>query len=466
MQSPRASVEKISLPSHVSKENVLVSPVSTEKIPPSSRSTEIVQSGASVLKDDSTSSSNVAEQTAPLLRIPLHKVTPSKTPSDDADSTLVKTSKTMARTPSDQSAKSLDSHDAMTKTEPTEKSKTPLKTSSHSGEKLAPDLASSAQNLGKAVELDGGSSSVVRTPLKPDASQLQKVGSGRDRPDVNKDERDGESIDTKEVAINQSLKGTVHSLERIILEKRLTPEGAEADTRPASSADIAASRKYTDPVGTQRTFTAQLDTSKSAKSSLTKAVPSVSESPRSSREKVALKASDAEEEVFTSRKKPEGEDESELQGVASSTGSASSKKEGEKKGSVSKISDGLAKERQVQRPSTNKKQANDFNGYPTYRKVSVSRSIHDTVDDMVQRMLNTADEPGVEASRPTGSGSREDMKRDSVDVSRRFGRERRLPTGKISGTVLETVDFMVQSVSSSDERRPRQSSGRQFSGGE
>lgn len=472
-QSPRDSAKNVALSPRVSKGKVTQSPRASvekiaEKTPSSSKSAEIVQLGASVLKDDSASSSNVAvEQTAPLLRISLHKVTPSATPSDDADSAVAKTTKTMARTPSDQSAKSLDSRDVRTKTEPTEKSKTPLKTSSHSGEKLAPDLASSAQNLGKAVELDGGSSSVVRTPLKPDVSQLQKVGSERDRPVVNKDERDGESIDTKEVAINQSLKGTVHSLERIILEKRLTPEGAEADTRPASSADIAASRKNTDPVGTQRTFTTQLDTSKSVKSSLTKAVPSVSESPRSSREKVALKASDAEEEVFTSRKKPEGEDESELQGVASSTGNASSKKEGEKKGSVSKISDGLTDERQVQRPSTNKKQANDFNGYPTYRKVSVSRSIHDTVDDMVQRMLNTADEPGVKDSRPSGSGSHEDMKRiDSVDVPRRFGRERRLPTGKISGTVLETVDFMVQSVSSSDERRPRQSSGRQFSGGE
>lgn len=471
-QSPRASAEKIALSSRESKEKVEgPSSFSTKNTTPSSKSQEIVQSIASVLKDDSASSPSV-EQPASLQRISLHKVSPSVTQSDQEVSALPKTSKTMGKTPSDQSVKPLDSQDTMKKTGSTEKSKTHFKTLSHSGEKLTQELASSAQTLEKAVELDRGSVSEEGAPSapKPDVPLPQEAGSEGDRFDVNKDEAGGESIETKNLEINKSLKRADHSLERLILDKRLTPEGAEANTRPASSANVAPLRKHTDPSASHKIIPAQLESSECVKSSLTESPYSVSDSPRSSREKVTLKGSDVEEEVFTPRKKPEGEDQSELEGARSGAWNASSKKVVVNKGSVSQISDVMTKESQVQRPATNKKDTKDFEGYPTYRKVSVSRSIHDTVDDIVQRMLDTADEPngGFEDSRPAGSGSREGMRRDSeinFDAPRGFGRERMLPTGKVSKTVMETVDFMVQSVSSSDERRPRQSSGRRFNGG-
>ena len=463
-QSPRTSAEKIALSSHVSKENVPGLGAT-----PSSRSTEKVQSISSVLKDDNPPSPSVAvEQPAPSQRTSLHKVSPSVVKSDKVVSALPKTSKTMVKTPSDQSIKSLNSQDMMKKTESTEKSKSHLKTLSHSGhgEKPTQDLASSAQTLEKAVQLDSGSVSVESTPLtlKMDAPLSQEAGSKRDRPDVNKDEARGESIETKNLEINKSFKRADHSLERLILDKRLTPEGAEADTRPASSADVTASRKYTDPSAPRKTFPAQLDTSKCVKSS-----GSMSDSPRSSREQVALKGSNVEEEVFTPRKKPEGKEKSELDGVMSGAANAFLEQEEAKKGSVSKISDSLTKGKQGQRPGSTK-DTKGFEGYPTFRKVSVSQSIHDTVDDIVQRMLDTADEPDAdfENSRPTGLGSREGMRRDSdinFEAPRRSGRERMFPTCKVSRTVIETVDFMVQSVSSSDENRPSQSSGRRFYGG-
>ena len=463
-QSPRSSAEKIALSSHVSKENVPGLGAT-----PSSRSTEKVQSISIVLKDDNPPSPSVAvEQPASLQRISLHKVSPSVVKPDKVISALPKTSKTMVKTPSDQSIKSLNSQDMMKKTESTEKSKIHLKTLSHSGhgEKPTQDLASSAQTLEKAVELDRGSVSVESTPLtlKMDAPLSQEAGSKRDRPDVNKDEARGESIETKNLEINKSFKRADHSLERLILDKRLTPEGAEADTRPASSADVTASRKYTDPSAPRKTFPAQLDTSKCVKSS-----GSMSDSPRSSREQVALKGSNVEEEVFTPRKKPEGKEKSELDGVMSGAANAFLEQEEAKEGSVSKISDSLTKGKQGQRPGSTK-DTKGFEGYPTFRKVSVSRSIHDTVDDIVQRMLDTADEPNAdfENSRPTGLGSREGMRRDSdinFEAPRRSGRERMLPTCKVSRTVIETVDFMIQSVSSSDENRPSQSSGRRFYGG-
>ncbi|XP_078364195.1 uncharacterized protein LOC144648540 [Oculina patagonica] len=469
-QSPRASAERIALSSRESKEKVEgPSSFSTANTTLSSKSEEIVPPKA---KDDSASSPSV-EQPASLQRISLHKVSPTVTQSDQEVSASPKTTKSMVKTPSNHSGKPLDSQDTMKKTESTEKSKTNLKTLSHSGEKLTQELASSAQTPEKAAELDRGSAEIEGRPPAPipDVPQPQEAGSEGDRFDANKGEAGGESIEPKNLEFNKSSKRADYSLERLILDKRLTPEGAEADTRPASSADVAASRKHTDPSAAHKTIPAQLESSKCVKSSLTEAPVSISGLPRSSREKTALKESDVEKEVFTARKKPEGEDRSEFEGVTSGAGNALSKKEEEKKGSVSKISDALTKENQVvQRPATNQKDKKDFEGHPIYRKVSVSRSIHDTVDDIVQRMLDTADEPnaGFEDSRPTGSGSRERMRRDSeinFDAPRGFGRERMLPTGKVSRTVMETVDFMVQSVSSSDERRPRQSSGRRFSGG-
>ena len=308
----------------------------------------------------------------------------------------------------------------------------------------------------KAVEIDGSKPSVEGTALMPDVSQQQETDS--EHPGMNKDRTGGESMKSKHIDVNNSQKGAVNSLERLIQDKRLTPEGAEADTPPTSTADIAASRKYIDSAGPQRTFPAQLDTNQSVKSSLVEAPPSFAELPRSSHEMVTLKESVVDEEIFFSRKKPEGEDQSELEVVTSDDGIFCGKKEGEKRGTSTNG-------KRFQGPSTIKKEANDFEGYPTYRKVSVSRSIYDTVDDIVQRMLDSADEPNVEPdnSRPSGSDPLDGIRRDSevnFELPKRFGRER-----NVSKTVIETVNFIVQTVSSADERRPRQSSGRQFNTG-
>ena len=466
--SPRTSVGKAApslgvaggteLSSHAFKESSLVSsPVSSEKTLPSPKSTEFVQSIASVLNDDGvTPPCALDEQTAIVQHTSLDKVTPSVTKPDDVVSTLPKTSSTVLGMPPNQSANRGDSQDAM-KTEPIEKSMTFLKGPSHSGAKLLQDSISSAQKLEKAVEIEIGLS-VEGTALIPDVSQQQETDAEQDRPGVNNEETGGEPMEAKQIEVNNALKGAVHSLERLIQDKRLTPEGAEADTRPASTADIAASRKNIDSTGPQRTFPAQLDTNKSVKSSLVEAPPSMEELPRSSRETVTLEGSGFNEEIFPSRKKPEGEDQSELQGVTADDGIVGGKKAGENRRT---LTDG----KRFQGPSTTTKEANDFEGYPTYRRVSVSRSIHDTVDDIVQRMLDSADEPNLEPgnSRSSGSDPLKGMRRDSemnFEAPKRFGRER-----KVSRTVIETVDFMVETVSSSDERRPRQSSERQFNTG-
>jgi len=439
------------LSSHASKEISLVSsPGSSEKRAPSSKSSEFVQSVASVLNDDGvTSPSALDEQTATAQNTSLDKVTPSVTKPEDVVSTLPKTPKTVLATPPNQSANCLDSQHEI-KTEPTEKSKTLLKSPTHSGAKLLEDSSFSTQKLEKAVEFDGSKLSA----LIPDVSQQQETN----RPGVNKDETGGESTEGKHMQVNNYLEGAVQSLERHIQDKRLTPEGAEADTRPASSADIAVPRKYNDSTGPQTTFPAQLHTNKSLKSSLVEVPPSMAELPKSSGEKVTLKESSVDEEIFPSRKKPEGEDQSELEGVTPDDGIVYGKKRGETKGIST---DGM----RFQGPSTIKKEANEFEGFPTYRKVSVSRSIRDTVDDIVQKMLDSADEPNLEPEnpRPSGSDPLEGMRRDSemnFEVSKRFGRER-----NVSRTVIETVDFLVQTVLSSDERRPRQTSGRQFNTG-
>ena len=467
--TPRGSVGKVAqslvatggieLSSDVSEDNYLVSsPVSSEKTTSSLQSTEVVQSIASVLNEDGVSpTSALDEQTATIQHTSLHEVTQSVTKPDDAVSTLPKTPSTVLGTPSNETASCLDSQDAM-KTEPTEKSKTLLKGPSHSGAKLLQASTSSVQKLARAVEIDGDTLSVEVTPLIQDDSQQQETDSERDCPGVNKDETVGEAMEAKHIAVNNSLKGDVDSLESIIQDKRLTPEGAEADARPASSADIAASRKYIDSTGPQRAFPAQLDANEGVKSSLAKVPPSRAELPRSSREKVALKASGTDEEIFQSRKKPEGEDQSELEGGMSDDGIVRGKKEGE---NIGASTDG----KRFQGPGTIKKEANDFEGYPTYRKVSVSRSIHDTVDDIVQRMLDSGDEPNLEPEnfRSSRSDTLDGMRRDSemnFDSPKRFGRER-----KVSRTVMETVDFMVQTVSSSDEGRPRRTSGRQLNTG-
>ena len=457
--SPRASVEKAAplldveegsdLSSHASKEKSQVSsPVSSETTAPS-KSTEFVQSVASVLNDNGVTLAGVLDETT-VQHTSLDGVTPSVTKPDDVVSTLSKTPNAVQGTPPNQSANCLDSQDA----ESTEKSTTLLKVPSHSAAKLLQDSTSSIQKLENAVGIVESKLSVEGTALISGVSQQQETDSERDRPAMNKDEMGGESMEAKHVQVNNSLKGPDHSLERLIQEKRLSPEGAEADTRPASTADVAASRKYIDSAGPQRTFPAQTDTNQSVKSSLVEPPPSIAELPRSSHEKVTLKQSVVEEEVFFSRKKPEGEDQSEWEVVTPDDG----RKGGEKMGTPTNG-------KQFQGPSTVKKEANEFEGYPTYRKVSVSRSIYDTVDDIVQRMLDSADEPNLETdnSRHSGSDPLEGIRRDSemnFELPKRFGRER-----NVSRTVIETVNFIVQTVSSSDERRPRQSSGRQFNAG-
>ena len=437
-QSSFTSNENAALSQRVSKDKVMQSPpASTE---------HAVQSKANVLNDDGVSSpSALDEQTAIIQHTLLHKVTQSVTKPDDVVSTLPKTHSTGIGTPLNQSANCSDSQDAL-ETEATEKSKTILKGPSYSGGK-----SPSSQKLERAVEIVGDTRSVEITPLMQDVSQQQETDSERVSPGLNNDETDEESMEMKHIEVNNSLKVNDRSLERIIQEKRLTPEGAEADTRPASSADIAASRKCIDSTGPQTSFLAQLDANKGVKSSL-------AEFPESSREKVALKASGVEKEIFPSRKKPEGENQSELEGGTSDDGIVCGKKEGENGGAST---DGKG----FQVPGTIKKKANDLEGYPTYRKVSVSRSIRDTVDDIVQRMLDSADEPNLETenSHSSDSDPLEGMKQESeinLKAHMRYGRER-----KVSRTVMETVDFLVQTVSSSDERRPRDSSGRQFNTG-
>ena len=439
------------LSSHASKEHSLVSsPVSSEKQTPSSKSSEFVQSIASVLNDDGlTPPSALDEQTATAQHASLDKVTPAVTKPDDVVSTLPRTPNTVLATPPIQSAICLVSQDAI-KMEPTEKSKTLLKGQSHSGAKLSEDSRLSAQTLGKEVEFDGSKLSA----LIPDVSQQQET----DHSGVNTGETGGESIEGKHMQINNRLEGAVQSLECHIQDKRLTPEGAEADTRPASTADTAVSTKYIDSAEPQRTYPAQQHTDTSVKSSLVEVPPSMAELPKSSREELTFKGSSVDEEIFPSRKKPEGEDRSELEGVTPDDGIVCETKGGEN-GSISK--DWM----RFQGPSTIKKGANEFEGFPTYRKVSVSRSIHDTVDDIVQRMLDSADEPNLEPenSRPSGSYPLEGKRRDSemnFEASKRFGREK-----NVSRTVIETVNFLVQTVSSSGERRPRQSPGRQFNTG-
>ena len=462
--SPQASVGKIApsldveegtdLSSHSSKENSQVSsPVSSEKTAPS-KSTEFVQSVAGVLNDNCVTPAGALDEKTPTVQhTSLDEVTSAVTKPDDVVSTLSKTPNAVEGTPSNQSANCLDSQDAM-KTESTGKSTTLLKVPSHSAVKLSQDSTSSTQKLENVVGIVGSKLSVECTALIPDVSQQQETDSERDHPGMNKDKMGGESMEAKHVEVTNSLKGPDHSLERLIQEKRLTPEGAEADTRPVSTADVVASRKYIDSAGPQRTFPAQIDTNQSVKSSLVEAPPSIAELHRSSHEKVSLKQSVVEEVVFFSRKKPEGEDQSELEVVMPDDG----RKGGEKMGTPTNG-------KQFQGPSTIKKEANEFEGYPTYRKVSVSRSIYDTVDDIVQRMLDSADEPNLEPdnSRHSGSDPLEGIRRDSemnFELSKRFGRER-----NVSTTVIETVNFIVQTVSSSDERRPRQSSGRQFNTG-
>ena len=495
MQSPRPSTEEMALSASVSKSTVTdCSRVSAKKIAVSSQSShEKVSLSSSAGIEKATESSPMTEKVLSDVNIltdtetlPNSAAVRKTVSYENTVAVLQKASKSVEITQSVESG-TVDSQEAIKKTEPTEKTKEAAEDTNCSGEKLAMDPTSLTKNVEKASDLEEGQfqgndivekslASMEGAPLTSDFSQMQGVGSDRDQPDVNKDEADGDLSETKEVS--KKLKNIVPSLERIIQDKRLTPEGAEGETRPASSADVLASRKYT---GHENIFPVKSDPSWNVKASdglrasLSKSLSSTADSKvggnpsgqgfsRCSQEMLVSKAS-GEEKVIATRKKPEGEDRSEVKGVPLGDEKVSSELKVEKKDSSSRMPDDpVTKQQSI----TSLRNVKEIDSYQSYRAVSVSRSIHDTVDDMVQRMLSTADEPSaIEVSRPSGRGSRGEMKRDSetsLDAPRGFGRERRLSTGKVSNTVIETVDLMLQSVSSSDERRVRQSSVRKLSG--
>ena len=310
------------------------------------------------------------------------------------------------------------------------------------------------------------------------------MGSELDQDTVNKKTPDGD------VEENRNVKKFVPSLERIIQEKRLTPEGAEADTRPASTvADVLELKTSADLDEPRNTIPALADQTEDIKktdglkSFPSKSLPSTEikgeetwtgqGSPRNSKTMIAPKRRH-EVEVDCSTKKPEGKEMPEAHGAPSVLESVLPEKRGQEKKSDKKMPNSStlgckevsqAKQEPV---GTARSTAGDAKGYKPYRMFGISRSVHDTLDDIVQRMLSSADEPTVvEVSRPTGRGSFEEIKRISekrLDEPGRFARERRLSGRKVSNTVIETMSFMLQTVSSSDDRSPRGSSERKFSG--
>ncbi|XP_068723321.1 microtubule-associated protein futsch-like [Montipora capricornis] len=328
------------------------------------------------------------------------------------------------------------------------------------------------------------SKSLQGTDLRSDTSQVQEVGFELDQDTVNKKTSDGD------VEENRNVKKFVPSLERIIQEKRLTPEGAEADTRPASTvADVLELKTSADPDEPRNTIPALADQTEdiketdALKSFPSKSLPSTEikgeetwtgqGSPRNSKTVIAPKRRH-EVEVACSTKKPEGKEIPEAHGAPSVLESVLPEKRGQEKKSDKKMPNSStlgckevsqAKQEPV---GTARSTAGDVKGYKPYRMFGVSRSVHDTLDDIVQRMLSSADEPSVvEVSRPTGRGSFEEIKRISekrLDEPGRFAREGRLSGRKVSNTVIETMSFMLQTVSSSDHRSPRGSSERKFSG--
>lgn len=483
-QSPRVSIEKIAVSSHSSKEKASVSSgASAEKSPASSShsAAENMSLEKSTLNGNKTSTRSVAmEKTLS---------------SEDAAVILQKALKIEDKTVPIQSANTLGSKESVTKT--TELSEKTQRESSRAEETVESSLASSTSKLEKTVDHTQTSSQVEEVaeksfaltqgaPLGSSASQTQGVGAELDHSGVEKSETGGASNEPKEVEKKMNLANP--SLERIIHDKRLTPEGAEAESRPASSADVLAVRKCTGPRSLQNIIPFQSDTSENVKvgenleTSLSKSLSSADVKPGgktteqvssgTSQEMTVSKTSYGDEFVAP-RTKPEGADRSEAQNLPFVVGSVSSEKRGEKKELVRKVSDASTHQiKEVldtkQQPVKRDRYVDKVESHPAYRKVSISRSVHDVVDDIVQKMLSTADEPStVEASPSLSRGSHQEMKQGSetnFNALRRFGRERRLPASKVSKTVVETVDFMLQTVSSSDVRKPRHSSGRRFSG--
>ena len=476
--SPRVSVEKIAV-SSPSKEKVSVSScASAEKTTASSLYlTEKVSLEKNTLNDTKTSRSVAMEKTQS---------------SEDTTVILHQSLKIEDKKVPVQSANTLGPEGSLMKT--TELIEKTQKEASRAGETLEISLAASTSKLEQAVgntktsshseEVAEKSSAFMEgAPLGSSASQTQGVGAELDHCSVKKGEAGGDSNEPKEVEKNINLRKVVPSLERIIQDKRLTPEGAEAESRPASSADVLALRKCTGPERLQKIVPFQADTSENMKvgeglgtslsSADSKAGGKDTEHVSSRTQEMTVSKKSYGDEFVAPRTKPEGEDRIETQSVPFVAGIVSSEKRGEKKELIRKMSDASTHQiKEVldtkQQPVKRASYVDKVESYPAYRKVSISRSVHDVVDDIVQKMLNTADEPSAAEASPSPSrSSRQEMKQGSetnFDAPRRFGRQRRLPASKVSKTVLETVDFMLQTVSSSDDRKPRHSPGRRFSG--
>ena len=412
-QSPGVSTENTKVLSRISKEKIRQSSQnSSERITSNKRGSQGLATQSS---DEATLSSGstgrVAGSASSSLKAP-----------DDTELALSKTSMTIVKTPASQSAKGPESEQDTVKTEPT-------------GRKLSKDLVRSPEKLMEKTDPNRVSSPVENIALRSDIVQV--IGE--------------ESMKTKNIEITMGSKKGVRSLERLIQDKRLTPEGAEEDPRPASGVDMTTMRRFTDATGEKGTVTVSTDKRKSPKSISTKV------STKSSIEKAVLKYNEKEDVVM----KGGGKEEREFQSVFITTGEKCFSEEGDTKGQLIEMTHAATEEKQLEQFSTKKTAMINFEGFPLSRKMSVSRSIHDTVDDIVRKMLDTTGEPAKDLahSRPSCLGSCKEFRRDSEGS---LGMQRlskgRLPTGKVSRTVIDTVDFMVQSVSSSDNLGSRQGS--------
>ena len=310
-----------------------------------------------------------------------------------------------------------------------------------------------------------------------DASQIQDDMPELDRPAVNMGTPSDDPNPAKDVTNNKILKKISPSLERAVMDKRLTPEGAEAEITPASSVpNVLEERKI--PGWDERQKSIPLLSEKAEKiieserlqSSLSKTFSPVEENVtgQGSCPKAVMLAETRQEEFHISRKKPGDKEMPESHGGPYlAGGNIVQEKEEKDKESGDKISDALISQSKgvshsEQESGRSTRSGEDAQSFQAYRKYGISRSVHDTLDDIVQKMLSSADEPSVaEAPRSTGRGSLVEIKRDgdsNFGGPGRFSRERRLPGRQISNTVMETMDFMLQTLSPSDERGPRHGS--------
>ena len=310
-----------------------------------------------------------------------------------------------------------------------------------------------------------------------DASQIQDDMPELDRPVVNMGKPSDDANLAKDFTGNKILKKFYPSLERAVLDKRLTPEGAEAETRPTSCfPNVLKERKMPGQDGRQKSTpllpekAEKIIESEHLQSSFSKTFLPGEEyaTEEGSSPKGMMLAETRDEEFHSSRKKPEGKEMPETHGGPYlAGGNIVPEKEEKDKESGDKMSHtlmsqmkGVSHSKQESTRSTSS--VEDAQSLQAYRKYGVSRSVHDTLDDIVQKMLSSTDEPSVaEAPPSTGRGSLGEIKRDS-DSSfggpGRLTRERRLSDRQISNTIMETMDFMLQTLSSSGEEGPRRGS--------